>query len=186
MLAPIGLQQDHLVCSMRCQNRQRLAIVRDRLGFCARDFVGRHDTGQRSPVEHTIACGACSSRETIGPAQFRRLRQGDQQRRLGQRQLTRLLAEIGERRRANALEISAIGCKRQIKRKDPVFAERAFEFERAHDLAQFGAQTTPLAWLQKTRHLHADRRAARDDMAPGHELNRSTSQSEIDRRLDDR
>ncbi len=48
-------------------------------------------------------------RKTIRPPRFRRLRQGDKQRGLGNPQAFRLLAEISKARRAHAFDIAAIG-----------------------------------------------------------------------------
>ena len=85
MLALIGLQQHNLIGGMRRQHRQLLALARDRLGFGARDLIARHHARRRNPIEHAIARGPRGIRKTVGPAQFRRLRQRDQQRGFGQR-----------------------------------------------------------------------------------------------------
>ena len=45
-----------------------------------------------------------------------------------------------------------------------------FEFERARDLAQLGAEAAMLARLQKARHLHGDGRPAGYDVAARGEL----------------
>ena len=51
-----------------------------------------------------------------------------------------------------------------------------FEFERARDLAQFGAEAAMLARLQQARHLHGEGRAAGDDVAAGRELKRGAAE----------
>ena len=60
-------------------------------------------------VEHAIARRARDLGRTIRPSRFRRLRQGDEQRRFTERQPARLLAEIRERGRPHAFEIAAEG-----------------------------------------------------------------------------
>ena len=83
--------------------------------FAARR-IGRvgvdHAFGDQA-VEHAVAGGARGPGVAVGPARLRRLRQGDEQRRLGGGQPLRLLAEIGERGGADALDVAAIGSKQQ-------------------------------------------------------------------------
>src|SRR5262245_31879457 len=184
MLAPVRLRQDNLIGSVRSQQRQRLALSRHRLRFCARNFVARNEPRHRRPLKHAVARGTRGFGETVRPPQLRRLRQGDQQRGLGQRQFAGLLAEIGQRGRANAFEVPAIGGKGQVEMKYLSLVERALELECAHHLPQLGAQTASLAWLKKARNLHGDRRSTGHDMASGCELDRRTSQCErIDARM---
>ena len=174
--AAIGLRSDHLVGGMRRQHRQRLALARHACRFRARDLVARHHAGRRRAVEHAVARRLRGIRKAIRPAQFRRLRQRDQQCRFRQRKLARLLAEIGERGGADAFQVAAIGCQRQVKRKNLVLAERLFELERARDLAQLGAEAAMLARLQQPRHLHGDGRTAGDDVAVAGELECGTAE----------
>ena len=75
-------------------------------------------------------------RVAVGPARFGRLRQGDEQRRLGEGQPLRLLAEIGEARRADALDVAAIGREREVEVEDSALAEALLELHGAHHLAQ--------------------------------------------------
>ena len=126
----------------------------------------------RDAVEHAVARSARGRDRAVRPAQLRRLRQRDQQRRLGHRQPARLLAEIGERRRANAFEIAAIGREAEIERQHLVLGERALELDRAHHLPQLGGERALGARLQQPRHLHGDGRAAGHDAAAGDELKR--------------
>ena len=86
-------------------------------------------------------------RRAVGPARFRRLRQRDQHRGLRQRQPARLLAEIRERCGARAFEIAAIGREAEIEREDFVFAQRAFELDRARHLPQFRTEAALAARL---------------------------------------
>src|SRR5665213_2587632 len=51
-----------------------------------------------------------------------------------------------------------------------------FEFERARDLAQLGAETAMLARLQQAGDLHGQSRGAGDDVAAGGELERGTAE----------
>jgi len=93
---------------MRGQYRHGLASVRHRLVPGALDFVQRHNAGGGNAVEHPVTRVARRSRRAVGTALLRRLRQADEDCRFAQRQASRLLAEIGERRRAYAFEIAAV------------------------------------------------------------------------------
>src|SRR5262249_60586027 len=101
----------------------------------------------------------------VGTALLRRWRQGHQQRRLAQGQAARLLAEIGERGRARAFEIAAIGREAEIEREDLVLGERALELDRADHLPQLGGEAALGAWLEQPRYLHGDGGGAGDDAA---------------------
>ena len=155
---------------MRRQHRHRPPALRDGLLLGALDLVGRHDARRRQPVEHAIARGARGGDGAIRPADFRRLRQRDQQRGFRERQPPRLLAEIGERCGADAFEIAAIGREAEVEREDLVLAQRALELDRAHHLAKLGDEAPLAARLQQPRHLHGQRRGARHDAAVGDQL----------------
>ena len=170
--AASGLGGDDLVGGMRRQHRQRLALMRHRLRLGAGDLVARYGAGRRHAVEHAVARGAGRIREAVRPAEFRRLRQRHQQGRFGKREFSRFFAEIGQRRRAHAFQIAAIGCQREIERQDLRLAQRMLDLEGAHDLAQFCGDGAMFARLQQARHLHGQRRAAGDDVARGDELER--------------
>jgi hypothetical protein len=88
------------------------------------------------------------------------LRQRHEQSSFGKCQPPRLLAEIGERGGADALDIAAIGREIEIERKDIVFAQRPFDLDGAHDLAELGGKVAIAAGLQKPRHLHRQCRTA--------------------------
>ena len=103
---------------------------------------------------------------------FGRLRQRHQQRRLADRQPPRLLAEVGERRRAHAFEIAAERREPQIETQDLVLATAAASSCSA-PAASGAACRRPCARgapSQQARDLHGERRAARDDAAVAHEL----------------
>src|SRR5262249_22804125 len=87
------------------------------------------DTGGGGALEHAIARLAHRAARPVGATPLRRLRQRDQHGGLAKRQAARFLAEIGERGRANALEIAAIGCKAQIKREYLVLGQGALDLE---------------------------------------------------------
>ena len=170
MDAALRLGGDHLIGGVRRQHRQRLPLARHGFRLGAGDLVARHRAGVRRALEHAVARGLRALGEAIRPAQFRRLRQRHQERRLAERQLARLLAEIGERRGADAFEIAAVGRERQIKREHLRLAQMPFELERAHHLPQLRRHVAVLARLQQPRHLHGQRRAAGDDVAADREL----------------
>ena len=112
----------------------------------------------------------------VQPAVFRRLRQRHQQRRFRQRQPLRLLAEIGDRGGANALEIAAIGRQRQIQIENLVLGQLPLDFDRADHLAQLGINRPLAPRLHQPRELHGDGRAAGHDVAAGDELQRGAAQ----------
>ena len=160
MHALLRFDRHHLVGRMRRKHRQLLALVRNALGLGAGDLVTRRQARRRNPVEHAVARGPRGLRRTVRPPQLGRLRQRDKQGRLRKRQLARLLAEIGQRRRADAFEIAAVGRERQVESKNIVLAEHVFDFKRAHDLPQLRTQSAMLARLQQSRQLHRDGGAA--------------------------
>ena len=107
----------------------------------------------------------------VGPARLGRLRQRDQQRRLGERQPARLLAEIGERGGAHAFEIAAIGREREIEREDLVLAQSCARAAIARTIWRSLAPSVRSApRLEQARDLHGQRRAAGDDAAVAREL----------------
>ena len=169
---PPRRQRDGLIGGVRRQRRHRLAAGRHAVELGQRHFVGGNASRRCNAVEHAVAGVARRRRRAVRPAQLRRLRQGDQQRRLGHRKPPRLLAEIGERCRANAFEIAAIGREAEIERQHLILGQDAFELNGPNHLAQFGGERALGARLQQPGDLHGDRRAARDDAPAGDELNR--------------
>ena len=164
---------DDLVGDVRRQHRHRAAAARHRLGLGERDLVGRHGTGRGEAVEHAVARGTRALGKAIRPAQLRRLRQRHQERRFAKRQPPRLLAEIGKRRGADALDVAAIGREIEIEREDLVLGQRALDLDRAHHLAQLCHHAAAhLGRLEQPRHLHGQGRGAGAKMSAGCELQR--------------
>ena len=94
------------------------------------------DAGRDDAREHAVAGGFGACGVAVGAAPLRRLRQGDEQRRLGRVQPARLLAEIGERGGAHALDVAAIGGERQVELEDLVLGERPLQSERGQHLVE--------------------------------------------------
>ena len=163
---------NRVICGMRREHRHGTTAGRHRFGLGQRDLVGRHAAGCGKAVEHAIARGARTRRRAIRPSRFRRLRQRHQQRRFAERKPPRLLAEIGQRCRADAFDIAAVGREIEIERKNVVLAQRLLDFDRAHDLAKLGGKIAIAARLQEPRHLHGQRRAAGLNVPAGDELHR--------------
>ena len=138
--------------------RNRFALRRGGVGFA-------DETARGDAVEHAVARRARRCRRTIGPARFRRLRQRDQKRRLGEGEPQRLLAEIGERGRPHALEIAAERREHEIAVERPLPSDLALDLERARDLAQFGGDRALGPGLDQPRDLHRQGRAPGDHMA---------------------
>ena len=169
---------------MRGDERHFLARGRHVLLLGVRDLGVAEQSLAGDAVEHAVARELRLLGKAIGPPKFRRLRQRDQQRRLAEREPPRLLAEIGERGRADAFEIAAIRRQREIKAEDLVLGERPFELERPHRLPDLGVERAVPARLQQASDLHGDGRAARDDAAMRDELVRRAHDGErIDARM---
>ena len=169
---------------MRRDQRHFLARRRHVLLLGVRDLGVAEQSLAGDAVEHAVARELRLLGKAIGPPKFRRLRQRDQQRRLAEREPPRLLAEIGERGRADAFEIAAIRREREIKAEDLVLAQRPFELERPHRLPDLGVERAVPARLQQAGDLHGDGRAARDDAAMRDELIRRAHDGErIDARM---
>ena len=119
-------RRDRLIGGMRRQRRHRPARARQRASSLA-SAISSAGTLPALAMRSSTRSRAAPRRigRTVRPAQLRRLRQRDQQRRLGKRKPLRLLAEIGERGGAHAFEIAAIGRERQVKREHLVLAQAA-------------------------------------------------------------
>ncbi len=156
---------------MRRQRRHRPPAGRNRVQLGKCDFIRGNPSRLGDAVENAIARRPRRMNRPIRPAQLRRLRQRDQKRRLRQRKFLWLLAEIGERRRADAFEIAAVGRKRQVKRKHLVLAQAALDLDGANDLPELGPERALVARLEQARDLHGQGRAAGDDAAIADELN---------------
>ena len=127
--------------------RNRFALGRGGVGFA-------DETASSDAVEHAVARRARRCRRTIGPARFRRLRQRDQERRLGEGQPQRLLAEIGERGRPHAFEVAAERREHEIAVERALPSDLALDLQRARDLAQFGGDRAFGPRLDQPRDLH--------------------------------
>ena len=102
-----------------------------------------------------------------------------------ERQALRLLAEIGERGGAHALEIAAIGREREVEVEDLGLARAAARAApRARIWRELGGERALLARLEQARHLHGQRRAAGDDAAAAHAPARRRAAAPADRRRD--
>ena len=133
--------------------------------FAACGVVGADEAARGDAVEHAVARRARCGGRAIRPPRFRRLRQRDQQRRLGEGELERLLAEIGERRRPHAFEIAAEGSEGEISIERALSADLALDLQRAGDLPEFGGDCALGPRLDQPRDLHSQRRTAGDHMA---------------------
>ena len=100
----------------------------------------------------------------VGARRARRLRQRDEQRRLGVGEMCRLLAEPGQTARAHALEITAHRGQREVGGKDLALAQPPLELNRADHLDQLRAQGAR-ARLEQAHDLHGECRSAGDDAA---------------------
>ncbi len=171
-------RRDRAIGGMRRQDRDRLAHPRHRHGLGGGRILARYRAVLDHAVEHPVTRDPCCFRVTVEPAIFRRLRQRHQQRRFRQRQPLRLLAEIGDRGRTDALEIAAIGRQREIEIENLVLAEPPLDFDGTHHLVQFGRDRSLPPRLHQPRQLHGDGRAAGDDMAAGGQLDRGAAERE--------
>ena len=156
---------DRLLGGVRGERRERQARLRDRLALRRCGVGGADEAARGDAVEHAVARRARDLRRTIRPARFGRLRQRDQKRRLRDGQPQRLLAEIGERGRAHALEIAAKGSEREITVERSWLADVALDLERARDLPEFGGDRALGPRLDQPRDLHRQGRAAGHHMA---------------------
>ena len=153
---PVGDEAEARLRRRRAQLRgmgERLGILVDvdlvRFGEEAQNLPGPR------PGAVDIAC-----RREIG----RRLDEAGEQRGFGQRDVFRLLVEIGIDRRADpviaAAEIDAV----QIKLQNLLFREAAFEPERDHELFSFTPESPIRLEKQVLRKLLRDRGAALHDL----------------------
>ena len=117
------------------------------------------------PRDDAVPRQRCGLRVAVGPSRLRRLGKGDEKRTLGGREPLRLLAEIGKRGGACALDVAAIGGERQVEIEDLLLREALLDLYRADHLRQLVGDAALGPRLQKARHLHGERRAARDDAA---------------------
>ena len=162
---------------MRGEHREIAPRCGHALGFRRLGFLFAEYAGGDQPVEDAVARGARRVGVAVGTARLWRLRQRDKQRRLGDGEPGRLLAEIGEARGADALDVAAIGREHQVEGEDLVLGEARLELLRHQDLAELSVGIAGRRAFDQAGNLHGERRAAGDDPAAGqHELPRGADQ----------
>src|SRR5256886_6248408 len=87
------------------------------------------------------------------------LRQDRERQGFGQRQLTRILAEVDEARRRGALEVAAIRDEVEIRLQDLALGVTQLELHSAPDLSQFAAGRGGANAVKDAGELHGDGRA---------------------------
>ena len=180
----LGMRAPQPIGQMRRQNRRIQACGRDGLGTGRGGLVRVDDPGQTHMLEHAIARPTGGLGEPVRPACLGRLGQSDEQRRLGRRQASRLLAEPRERGRAQAFEVAAVGGEGQIGLEDGVFVETSLQPECGADLAELAARVPCRARLQQPCQLHSEGRAARTDTSRAQQLPAGAHEGErIDTRM---
>src|SRR5262249_30921913 len=163
-------RRNGLIGRMGSKDGHGLARDRHRLPIGALDLVMTDDAGPGDALEHPPARPARAISGAVRPARRGRLRQRDEQRRLADSEPARLLAEIGERSRPHAFEVTAVGGEAEIKRQNLVLAQRTFERDCADDFAQLYEHAAFAPRLQQAGDLHGQRRAAGDDATVAQEL----------------
>ncbi len=143
---------------------------REGLGLGGYRLRGREKTLGRSDIEHAIAGPACRLGIAVRPARLGRLRQRDEERGFGEGEPLRLAPEICEARGAGAFEIAAVRREREVEPQDLGLRQPPLQFDGPRDLAQFRAHAPFVPRLEEARHLHGQRRTARDDAALPQEL----------------
>ena len=108
--------------------------------------------------------GLRRGRRAVGAAALGRLRDGDQQGRLGGVELLRLLAEIGEGGGTHAFEIAAHRRQREVDRQHLALGVAPFELQGARRLDRLGEQAARPR-LEQAGGLHGERRGTGDDAA---------------------
>ena len=169
------------VGGVRGKRGQRQAPAGHRLERGAGGLALAEQAGLDHAAEHAVARGERALRVAVGPAALGQLRQGDEERGLGDGEALRLLAEPGERGGAQALEIAAIGRQRQVALQDIALGKPALDLDGAQQLAQLARQAAAFARLDQPGKLHRQRRAAGDDASIAGELQGGTSErQEVD------
>ena len=156
------------------------AALGDRLGECLCHLDGAQAAACAELTQDLVPRVPRRVRMEIGPHPLGRLGKCYEECRLAGRQAARLLAEIGERGGAHALEIAAEGGERQVDREDLRLGVTSLELERAQHLERLAEERARPRRQQACR-LHGQRRAARDDVARGEPLpERARERSRID------
>ena len=142
----------------------------------------RQQPGGNRPRENPIPGAAGTRRVAVGAVAARRLRQGDQQRRLGIAEHARLLAEPGQRAGPDALEVAAHRHQREVSAQDLGLAHARLELTRTEHLDQLGTQDSGTR-LEQAHELHGERRTAGHDVSARRELAERADQRQRHRRL---
>jgi hypothetical protein len=96
------------------EHREGAAQRRHVLGLRSGDVLGRQHAAFKGAGQNAVAGSCRAGIVAIGAAALGRLRQGDQKSGFGRVQPARLLAQIGQRGRAHALDVAPIGRQRQV------------------------------------------------------------------------
>ena len=149
-----------------------------------RDLVGRNDARRGDAVEHAVArarAAARSGRAGAAPA----IAAAPPAAPPRPASAARLLAEIGERRGADAFEIAAIGREGQIERQGSRPCSELRSISMARTIwRSLAPRVRSAARLQQPRHLHGQGRAAGDDAAAAERIARPRAAAPADRRRD--
>ena len=161
---------------MRGEPWERATQARHRLRFGLIGVGPDEPTFRDRALDDDVPRGPGPLGKAVRAAQLGALRQGDEQRRLGEAEAPRLVAEIGQARGAYALQVAAVGCELEIAIEDAGLVQPPFEPDGAQHLPQLGAERTSPAGLLQPGHLHREGRAAGHDMAAAQHLERGSHQ----------
>src|SRR5690606_27556401 len=114
-------------------------------------------------VEHAVPCPAGGIGMAIRTAPLGRLGKGDKQCRLGNREPSWLLAEIGQRRRPHTLEVATERREQKIELEYLLLGQLLLKLQGADGLSPFARERPHVLALEKARNLHRQCRGARDD-----------------------
>ena len=137
----------------------------DLIRCCPLRLARAQHAGVDHPGQHAVARGLRIVAEPVRAPALRQLRQGHEKCCFRDGQPPRLLGEIGERGGANALEVAAIGGKRQVAFEDFALADAPLDLPGAEHLCDLGGDAAAFARLDEAGKLHGKRRAARNDAA---------------------
>ena len=177
-LAPVAMP--HEPREVRRVEREWPTLYADRLVLRSSQItLGDEATGVHT-LEHVVAACLGALGMAIGPQARGRLRQAGEQRGLGERQIPRVLAEVGERGGLDADEVAAVGRAVEVEGEDGILIAQPFELgctQRLDDLARQRAGTR----LDEAHGLHRDRRRPRHPPPVPHVLaHRARQRQQID------
>ena len=156
---------DLRVGEVRGQHGEVAPRYRHALRHGPRRVLARDHAGGQHAGEHVVARAPRGVRKAIRAAGLGRLRNGNQQCGLANRQPPRLLAEIGHRGSAHAFQVAAEGCQPQVDAQDLVLRQLPLEGEGEQRLADLARGRAVVLAEQQARDLHGDGGAARDEAA---------------------